>query len=297
MKPFQYLAPIPAFEYSAPRTLPELFETLDEHGRDIQVIAGGTDLMIALKERAVAPKVVVDLGRLRKELGSIAVKDGVLRIGALATFSQIESSPFIARYANALRQAAANVGTLQIRSIATLGGNLATASPAADAAPPLIALGGTVTLLSRSGERSLPVQSVFLGPKRNGLRAGEIVSSVEIRANEEVRSAWTRSAVRNENALSTVSVAVASIVQDHRFGPSRVALGAVAPTPILAEKASEAMTGSEATEEQAERVAALAAEDARPISDIRASAHYRKRLVSVLTKRLVLQILSESLAP
>jgi len=295
MKSFQYLAPIPAFEYVAPRTLSELFETLDGHGKELQIIAGGTDLLIALKERAVAPKIVVDLGRLRQELGGIAVEDGVLRIGSLATFSQIESSPFVARYANALRQAAANVGTLQIRSIATLGGNLATASPAANSAPPLIALGATVNLLSRSGHRSLPVQNVFAGPKRNGLRAGEIVSSVEIPADEEVRSAWTRSAVRNENVLSTVSVAIAATVRDGRFGPSRVALGAVAPTPILAEKATEAMAGSEATAEQAERVAALAAEDARPISDIRASAQYRKRLVSVLTRRLILQILTESM--
>ena len=297
MKSFQYLAPIPAFEYVAPRTLSDLFETLEGHGKELQVVAGGTDLMIALKERTAAPEIVVDLSRLRKDLGGIALEDPVLRIGALATFSQIESNPFVARYANALRQAAANVGTLQIRSIATLGGNLATASPAADSAPPLIALGATVTLLSRSGQRSLPVQGVFAGPKRNGLRPGEIVSSVEIQANEEVRSDWTRSAVRNENVLSTVSVAVASTIQDGRFGTSRVALGAVAPTPILAEKASGAMTGSEATAEQAERVAALAAEDARPISDIRASAHYRKRLVMVLTRRLILQILSEPVAP
>jgi len=297
MKSFQYLAPIPPFEYVAPRTLPDLFETLSGHGKELQVIAGGTDLMIALKERAAVPKIVVDLRCLRKELGGVSVEDGVLRIGALATFSQIESSPFIARYANALRQAAANVGTLQIRSIATLGGNLATASPAADSAPPLIALGATVTLLSKSGQRSLPVQSLFVGPKRNGLGAGEIVSSVEIQADADVRSAWTRSAVRNENVLSTVSVAVASTIRDGRFGPSRVALGAVAPTPILAEKASGAMTGGEATPHEAERVAALAAEDARPISDIRASASYRKRLVLVLTKRLILQIISESLTP
>jgi len=297
MKSFQYLAPIPPFEYVAPRTLSELFEALDGNGKELQVLAGGTDLMIALKERIAAPKIVVDLGRLRKELGGIAVRSGVLRLGALATFSQIESSPFVARYANALLQAAANVGTLQIRSIATLGGNLATASPAADSAPPLIALGATVTLLSGSGQRSMPVQGVFAGPKRNGLRPGEIVSSVEIPANEEVRSAWTRSAVRKENVLSTVSVAVASTIQGGRFGPSRVALGAVAPTPILAERASDAMTGTEATTDRAEMVAALAAEDARPISDIRASAHYRKRLVRVLTKRLILQIIRESMAP
>jgi len=297
MKSFQYLAPIPRFEYLSPRTLSELFEALDGHGKELQVIAGGTDLVIALKERTLTPKVVVDLRQLRRELGGIQAARGVLRIGALATFSQVESSPLVARYAEALRQAAANVGTLQIRSIATLGGNLATASPAADSAPPLIALGATVTLLSRSGARALPVQEVFAGPKKNGLRQGEIISSVELPADGDIRSAWTRAAVRNENVLSTVSVAVASTIREGRFGPSRVALGAVAPTPILAEKASEAMTGSEATAEQAERVAGLAAEDSKPISDIRASAHYRKHLVHVLTKRLIMQMLSESVVP
>ena len=296
MKSFQYLAPIPHFGYLAPGTLPELFEALSDHGKELQIIAGGTDLMIALKERTATPEVVVDLGRLRKELGGIAVGGGALRIGALATFAQIEASPFVARYAEALRQAAANVGTLQIRSIATLGGNLATASPAADSAPPLIALEATVTLLSRNGQRRLPAQDVFSAPKKNGLRAGEIISSVEIPA-KEVRSAWTRAAVRKENVLSTVSVALASTVQDGRFGASRVALGAVAPTPILAETASRAMTGSEAVPEAADRVASLAADDSRPISDIRASAHYRKHLVYVLTRRLVLQVLSELTAP
>ena len=293
MKSFQYLAPIPRFEYLAPRTLSEAFEILGLHGREAAIIAGGTDLTIALKERTATPKVVIDLRHLRSELGGITVNKGVLRIGALATFSEIEASPLAGKYANSLREASANVGTLQIRTIATLGGNLATASPAADSAPPLIALGANVTILGRSGNRALPVQSIFTGPKRNALQVGEIISSLEIPAIEEVRSAWTRAAVRNENVLSVVSVAVATTVRDGRFGASRIALGAVAPTPMLAETASQAMTGSEATAEQAEKVAAMAAEDARPISDIRASARYRKHLVQVLTRRLIIQVLSE----
>jgi hypothetical protein len=144
MKSFQYLAPIPPFEYLVPKTLPELLETIDGRGKELELVAGGTDLVIALKERIISPKVVVDLGRLRKELGGITIGKGVLSVGALATFSQIELNPLVGRYANALRQAAANVGTLQIRSIATLGGNLATASPAADSAPALIALDANV---------------------------------------------------------------------------------------------------------------------------------------------------------
>jgi CO/xanthine dehydrogenase FAD-binding subunit len=297
LKSFQYLAPIPRFDYLAPRTLSELFEILGSHGKEAAIIAGGTDLTIALKERTVSPRVVVDLRHLRGELGGIAVGKGVLRIGAMATFSEIEASPLAARYANALREASANVGTLQVRTIATLGGNLATASPAADSAPPLIALGANVTILSRSGKRTLPIQSIFTGPKRNALQVGEIVSSVEIPAIEGVRSAWTRAAVRNENVLSAVSVAVATTLQHGRFGASRIALGAVAPTPILAETASKTMTGSEATAEEAERVAALAAEDAKPISDIRASARYRKHLVQVLTRRLIMKVVTEDAIP
>ena len=292
MKSFQYLAPIPKFDYLVPRTLPELFDAI-ETTRNFAMIAGGTDLMLALKERTVAPEVVVDLGRLRGKLGGITVDKGVLRIGALTTFYQIESSPLVARYASALAQAAANLGTLQIRSIATLGGNLATASPAADSAPPLIALGARVTLLGREGQRKVPIQSVFVGPKRNCLRRGEIISSVEIPASEGTYSAWTRGAVRKENVLSTVSVSVASTIRGAKFGESRVALGAVAPTPMLAERASRAMTGSHSTPAQAEKIASLAAEEAKPISDIRASAQYRKHLVFVLTRRLILQMISE----
>jgi carbon-monoxide dehydrogenase medium subunit len=293
MKSFQYLAPIPKFDYLVPKTLPELFEAM-EGDRNSVIIAGGTDLLVALKERLISPEVVIDLGHLRGRLGGIDLDKGVLRIGALATFCQIESSPLVVRYANALAQAAANVGTLQIRSIATLGGNLATASPAADSAPPLIALGANVTLLGKAGERKVPIQSVFVGPKRNGLRRGEIISSVEIPLDERVSSDWTRAAVRKENVLSTVSVSVASIISGGRFEESRVALGAVAPTPMLAEKASKAMTRSEASARQAEKVASLAAEEAKPISDIRASAQYRRHLVYVLTRRLILQMISEA---
>jgi carbon-monoxide dehydrogenase medium subunit len=293
MKSFQYLAPIPHFDYLAPRTLSELFEILGNHGREAAIIAGGTDLTVALKERTATPKLVVDLRYLRSELGGITVSRGVLRLGAMATFSEIESSPLAGKYANALREASANVGTLQIRTIATIGGNLATASPAADSAPPLIALGAKVTILGRSGQRTLPVQDLFAGVKRNALRGGEIISSIDVPADEKVRSAWVRAAVRNENALSTVSVAVAATVENGRFGVGRIALGAVAPTPMLAESASRAMAGGEASVEQAEKVAALAAEDAKPISDIRASALYRKHLVRVLTRRLVLRVISE----
>jgi carbon-monoxide dehydrogenase medium subunit len=294
MKSFQYLAPIPSFRFVAPRTLTELFEALDASGQNAMMLAGGTDMTLAMKKRAVTPSTVVDLSGLRGELAGIRLTDGVLHIGSLTNFAEMEADALVDRYARALRVAAANVGTLQVRNLATLGGNLATASPAADSAPALIALGASVTLLSGKGERTLPAQSIFTGPKKNALLRGEVISEVQIPAAEGVSSTWMRSAVRNENVLSTVSVSVATSIRGGRFGASRVALGAVAPTPILAESSSRAMTGSAVSAEQVDRIASLAVEDSKPISDIRASAGYRKRLVSVLTRRSIMQLVSEA---
>ena len=139
----------------------------------------------------------------------------------------------------------------------------------------------------------MPVQSLFAGVKKSSLAPDEIVSSVDIPANEQCASAWARAAVRKENVLSTVSVAVASTIRDGTFVTGRVALGAVAPSPILAEKASGVMEGCRATPDQADKIAAVAVEVSRPISDIRASAEYRKHMVFVLTRRLVRRMLSE----
>ena len=294
MRPFQYLAPFPSFRYLAPKSVGELLDSLEVGGEGSVVIAGGTDLMMALKERTTTPDAVIDISRLGRELGGIRKGGGALRIGALTTFAEIEASQLVDRFAEALKTAAANVGTLQIRNLATIGGNLATASPAGDSAPPLIALGACVKILSRSGERTVPVESFFRGVKKNALLRGEVVAEVALPAREGVSSAWARGAVRNENALSTVSVAVSASIANGRFGESRVALGAVAPTPMLAEKSSKLMTEGDATAEKAEEVAALAAEEARPITDIRASAAYRKRLVFVLTRRLIAGLLSEA---
>ena len=287
MKAFQYLAPVAPFGYVAPSTLAELFETLDAYGPKARVIAGGTDVMIALKLRLIRPEVVVDLSRLRSQLAGIVVKDSSLTIGAMTTYTEAERDQSVKRFARALAVAASQVGTLQIRNLGTIGGNLANASPAADCAPPLIALSAKVHIKGSGGERTLPVEEFFTGVKKSSLRPGEIVTSVEIPASERVSSFWMRSARRNENVISVVSVAVASRIQGNRFGESRVALGAVAPTPILAKESSSALSGSTVSKESIEKAASLAARECTPISDVRASAQYRRHLVGVLTRRTI----------
>lgn len=290
MKSFQYLAPIPSFRYVAPRSVDNLLQLLDTYGPKTKLIAGGTDLMIGLKQRTVKPEVVVDLNPLRSILAGVSLENGILSIGAMTTFTDLERNPLVARFATALGVAASQVGTFQIRNAGTLGGNLANASPAADAAPPLIALSAKVRVLSSRGERSVAIEEFFTGVKRTVLSSDEFITSVDIPAKERALSHWMRFARRNENAISVVSVAVSTELEGNEFGESRISLGAVAPTPILARRSSSALEGHRADEETIEKVSSMAREESRPISDVRASAEYRKHLVYVLTKRTLTRV-------
>ena len=287
MKAFQYLAPIAPFQYIAPKSMIELLTVLDEYGPRARIIAGGTDITIALKERMIKPELIIDLNHLRAELSGIKIEDGTLRIGAMTTYTEIERNPMIQRYARALSEAASQVGTYQIRNLGTIGANLANGSPAADSAPPLIALSATAQLRDKHGEREMLVENVFAGVKKTSLHPGEIITSIEIPVNEKMSSYWMRAAKRNENVISVVSVAVASEIQDNKFGKSRISLGAVAPTPILASQSSSKLSGSVINAETIEATARLAREECKPISDVRASAEYRRHMIYVLTKRTI----------
>lgn len=284
------MAPIASFRYVAPQSTEDLLELLHAYGPRAKLIAGGTDLMIALKQRQVKPEVVVDLSALRFALAGISLKNGSLRIGAMTTYTDLERNPLVAKFARALSVAASQVGTFQIRNLGTLGGNLANASPAADAAPPLIALSAKVHVLSKRGERTIPIEELFSEVKRTVLSPDEFITSVEFPAKEHISSYWMRFARRNENAISVVSVAVSTEIRGDRFGESRISLGAVAPTPILARNSSSALEGSRVCKETIEKVASLAREESRPMSDVRAGAQYRRHLVYVLTKRTIAKL-------
>jgi carbon-monoxide dehydrogenase medium subunit len=292
MKSFQYLAPIAPFNYLKPNSLDELCDALSEYGARAKLLAGGTDLTIALKQRMISPEVLIDLNHVRKELTGIDVSKNSLIVGAMTTYTELETNPAVIRYARALSEAASQVGTYQIRNLGTIGANLANGSPAADTAPPLIVLGAKVHMRNKHGTRLMPVEEFITGVKKTAIRPDEVITSVEIPLNEHVSSYWMRSAKRNENVISVVSVAVASEVRSNRFGESRIALGAVAPTPILAKESSSELSGSPVNPETIEKVSKLAAKESRPISDVRASADYRRHLVYVLTKRTTNKLVS-----
>ena len=294
MKSFQYLAPIAPFNYLRPNGLSELLDVLNEYGSKAKLLAGGTDLTIALKERMIHPEVIIDLNRVRKELTGIEVSKNTMKIGAMTTYTELETNPIVNQFARALSEAASQVGTYQIRNLGTIGANLANGSPAADTAPPLIVLNAKVHLQSKQASRQMPVQDFITGVKRTAIRPDEIVTSVEIPIKEHVFSYWMRSAKRKENVISVVSVAAASEIQSDQFGESRIALGAVAPTPILARESSTKLTGSPINPETIESVSRLSAKESKPISDVRAGADYRRHLVYVLTKRTINKVLDLS---
>lgn len=273
-----------------PENLAELREAACSH--DPVLLAGGTDLMVALNHRSQrieSDSTVVSLARV-PELRSWShdPTSGELTIGSGITWSQLERAPFDA-LAPALAQAARTVGSPQIRNAGTIGGNIATASPAGDGLPVLLALDATVDSVGSDGERSTPLSELLTGTKRTSLAAGEVIVAVRFKVDDGWQG-YAKIGVRNAMVISVAGVA---LVLDGTARRARIALGSVGPTVLLAGEASAFLTSefdwdswtcSEAT---IATVAEMAAEESRPIDDHRSTAEYRRHGVRVLTSRLL----------
>jgi len=283
-----------SFEYFSPKSLDEASRFLLEREKEAKLMAGGTDLLVAMKTGGISPRQVVDLKRI-PGLGKIGWNEnGGLEIGALATVHEIESSSLIREKFPLLAKAASVLGSLQIRNKATIGGNLCHASPAADLAPPLIALEARVHLFSQQGSRSVELENFFLGPGVTALRPGEILTGIEI-PPMSVHSGGTylKFALRKEMALAVLSVATVLTLTpaDSVCRKARISLGAVAPTPIRAKEAERVLDGKRIGDDLIQKASDLAAEASKPITDIRGSVWYRARLTPVLVGRSIRQIL------
>jgi carbon-monoxide dehydrogenase medium subunit len=282
------------FEYSSPKSLDEASQLLLEQGKEAKLMAGGTDLLVSMKNGGIRPRCVVDLKRI-PGIEKIGWNErGQLEIGALATVHEIERSSLIREKFSPLAEAASVLGSLQIRNKATIGGNLCHASPAADLAPPLIALEAKVHLFSREGERSVELENFFLGPGTATLRPGEILTRIEIPPMApHSDGSYLKFALRKEMALAVVSVATVLTLNpvDAVCQKARICLGAVAPTPIRAKEAEKVLEGNRIGEDLIQRASDLAAEASKPITDIRGSVWYRTRMTPVLVGRSIRQIL------
>ena len=273
---------IPHFNYYRVETLDEALELIDKLD-DFKVIAGGTDLVMDLRIGRYKPRNIVDISNIR-ELDYIVDKGDKIRIGALTRLQEILESPIVKTKAPVLAEAIYQMASWQIRNIATIGGNLCNASPAADTAPPLMVLEAQLKLASKTGTRTVPITEFFLGPRKTVLKKNELLTEIIIPYEKDVGTSMIKLGRRNSFTLSVVAVAALVKVEDNKFKDVRVALNSVAPTPVRAKSVEKSLIGKEVTLENIEEAAKLVVNDISPISDVRASAEYRKEMSIILTR-------------
>jgi len=276
------------FDYFAPASLDEAIALLQQRGDVSKLLAGGTDLLVQVKEAGLRPSAVISLHHLQ-ELRGIEFNDARgLRAGALTDMASVAEHPIIRQRYAALAEGAGMVGSIQTRNMATLGGNIANAAPSADTAPPLVVFDAIAEVAGAGGRREIPVSELFAGPGRTTLAPHEVLAGFRLAAPPPATgSVYQRHTPRKIMDIAVVGVAVRLTLApgDGVIGEARICLGAVAPTVIRAPEAEAALTGQAPTGELFARAAGLAQAAARPISDVRGSAGFRRYLVGVMTKR------------
>ncbi len=287
-----FIRRLPKFEHHAPATVAEALDLLARSGSRARVFAGGTDLFPAMKKREQTPEHLISLKGIAGLKGMSLDEKGI-RIGALATLGEIEISPLVRQHLPILGNAVRVMASPQIRTLGTIGGNICSALPSADTVPPLIALQASVKLLGVGSERSVPVEDFFTGPKESVLRADEILAEIII-PRPPAHSGGVYIKLMRRNAMELALVGVAAYLNlDESLKmceAARIALGAVAPTPIRAPEAEAMLVRGEINKTRAAAAAQEAAKICRPRSgSIRASVEYRRSMVEVLTKRAIME--------
>jgi CO/xanthine dehydrogenase FAD-binding subunit len=279
-----------AFDYAAPTSLQEALSLLASgNGGGARPMAGGTDVLVQMRAGRLRPDRVVDVKRV-PELSELRLDGAGLTIGAAVPCYQIYQSAEVARAYPGLIDAASIIGGIGIQGRATLGGNLCNSSPSGDSIPILIALGAQANIAGPNGQRSVPVESFCTGPGRNVLDAGELLVSLTIPAPRPHSGAhYQRFIPRYEMDIAVVGVGAAVELSSdgQTIRSARVALAAVAPTPLFVTEAGAALEGKAASDDALAAAAAAAQAAARPITDMRGTAAQRKHLVGVLTTRVL----------
>ena len=274
------------FDYHQPESLADAVDLAARFGGQASFLAGGTDLIVQIERGRVAPRHVIGLGRV-PGLAGIEV-NGRIALGARVTHRAIEQTPALAGPLRCLVEGAEVIGGHQVRNVATIGGNLVNASPAADLVPCLLALDGVVTLMGPGGEREIPIERFLLGPNRTARRPDELVTRVDLPAlPPRAATAFLKAGRRRAMEISVVCVAARLDLDAtlERCLEARVVLGAVAPTAVRAHAAERLLEGQPVGGEAFRRAAEAAQEACRPIDDVRASAGFRQHLVGVLVRR------------
>ena len=283
------------FDLVLPQSLDDCLKILAQRGDQAKLVAGGTDLLPQMKNGVTRPKVVVDLSGI-KRVRQIHTGNGQgLRIGAAVTAREIELSPGIRGAYQAIAESGALVGSIQVRNLATVGGNICNAAPSADMAPPLVALEAQAVIAGPKGERRVPLADFFTGVRKTVLAPDEVLVEFVVPApGAHSGGQYLRHTPRRELDIAVVGVASQLTMANGTCAQARIVLASVAPTPVRATAAERALEGQAITPALIERAATLAVEAAKPINDQRGSVEFRKHLVRVLTRRTLITALERA---
>ncbi|MDT3698671.1 MAG: xanthine dehydrogenase family protein subunit M [Thermincola sp.] len=278
------------FEYLVPQSAAETFELVSRLGSKAKILAGGTDLLVLMKAKAVAPTYLIDINGVEEFKGIICEQGHGAEIGAATKLSEIQFSKAITAKYPALAYAAGEVGSAQVRNMASLGGNSCNASPAAETPPPLVALGAKVIVSSMNGERELPLEEFIRNVRQIDLLEGEIVTRFTL-PEPAPHSACRYAYVGRRDAMEIDCVNMAVNLELDEDGETvknvRLVMGSVFPRPLVSKEVPKLLNGHKLTGELIEKAAIATRGEAKPIDDIRASAEYRREMVKVLAGRLL----------
>ncbi|GAB6154839.1 xanthine dehydrogenase family protein subunit M [Desulfosporosinus burensis] len=278
------------FEYFAPKTPAEALELVARLGSKAKILAGGTDLLVVMKAKAISPDYLIDINGVEEFKGIICEPGKGAVIGTNTKLAEIQFSEEIQAKYPALAYAASEVGSSQVRHMASLGGNSCNASPAAETPPPLVAMGAKVVLRSISGERELPLEEFILGVRQLDLTEGEMLTKFiipEPAQNSACRYAYMGR--RDAMEIDCVNMAVSIELENdgQTIKEVRLVMGSVYPRPLVSKEVPTLLLGQKLSDQLIEQAAEAAQDEAKPIDDIRASAEYRREIVKVLARRLL----------
>lgn len=283
------------FQYFEPVTLSEAVSLLQGSNGQASVIAGGTDLLVQIKEHVRQPDQVINIKKIPGMSDLHFDPESGLRIGALTTTRAVETSPVVQRHYASLARATTDFASIQVRNRATVVGNVCRASPSADTLPPLIADGATLQVYGPKGRRIERLEEFFTGPGKTTLGADEIVTHIMIPPPApHTGKVYIKHGRRIAMELATVGIAVTLTMDGEICRDVRIVMAAVAPTPIRARRAEDLLRNKRLDQEVIAAAAFAAKDEARPISDVRGSDAYRRQMVGVLTKRAIEQAMKEA---
>lgn len=276
-------------EYFRPKSIEEAISLSQRYGEKAKYIAGGTDVIVKIKDRQIRPQYLISLKHILN-IDQIRYENGELKIGSLVTHRKLELSPVIRKHFPILIDAVENIGSVQVRNIATIGGNIANAAPSADGAIPLITLEAFVHIVGPKGEKTVPLEDIFIGPGQTSLEHGEILIEFRIpKLSPRTGAAYWKHMRRAAMELPLLGVAALIFLEDDftTCKDARIGLGVLAPTPIRAKNAEQSLKGKKVTDDLLKHAGEVAAKECKARDSFRGEAWYRRALVEVLIQRVI----------